>query len=188
MRLHGPASPSYRRFHAIKLWLEDELTLLEIVQQVGISRASFYVYRSAYLAEGIAGLNGRGRGRPRKPVSLPLEHAIMQGLRRMSCYHFPTLRRWVRHYGGDCPDWLLRKLAKKSIAENRYNFTEDGRQYQSRVARPEETVENGQLRLGLEAMDSPGLKPWFDLPRDDFNEWHPYMREGRPLLMPEWKW
>lgn len=188
MELHGPAMPSFKRFHAIKLWLEGEMELPQIIQLVGISRASFYAYRRAYLAEGIAGLNGRGRGRPRKPVSLPLEHAVRQGLRRMSCYHFPTLRLWVRHQGGDCPDWQLRKLAKQSITLNRFKFTESALQYRSRVAWPEEAQDNGQLRLDLEAMDSPGLKPWFDLPNDDWDELFPYMRPSRPLSMPIWRW
>ena len=112
----------------------------------------------------------------------------MQGLRRMSCFHFATLRQWVRHQGGCCSDWYLRKLAKKSIALNRYRFTENPHQYRLRMIVPREAPENGQLRLRLEAMDSPGLKPWFDLPRDDFDEWLPYMRQGRPLSMPTWKW
>ncbi len=189
MWLYGESSPSYKRYHAIQLWLEGELSVAEIVCQVGISRASFYVYRWAYLERGVAGLNGRGRGRPHKSASLPLEAAVMEGLRRMRWFHLPTLRHWVKHQGGNCTDWTLRRMARQSIAMNRFEFSGNWRERRAKLNNISVTVTDArQTLLDLKVVESSGLKAWYDLPADDFMEWQPYMRQGQPLTLPTLKW
>lgn len=196
MRQHGEGSVVHKRISAILLWLEGDLDVAAVAAQVGVSVASVYVYKKAYKTRGITGLTGRGPGRPQKTNSMPLELVIMHGLRRMRCFHLPTLRDWVKQYDAVSPDWTLRRLARRVISVNRFKFTQMRRPQSPRppyietsrtrltdaagASIPEGQSCDGQSLLNLDIVESPGLKAWFDLPPDDFLEWIPYMRQGRP--------
>jgi hypothetical protein len=117
-----------KRILVILLTLRRNLSVLQIAHRLGLARSTVFAYRRLYALGGIRALLAHtSRGRPPTPVSPRLDQVIVKGLRLLSWFNVPMLRKWISYHDRDYPSWTVRRWALMRIKRLRIKFPRDWR-------------------------------------------------------------
>jgi hypothetical protein len=170
-----------RRILVILCSLRGNRTVLQIAHRLGLARSTVFAYRRLYAVSGIEGLLAHTRrGRPATPVSPALDQIIVKGLRLLSWFNIPALRKWIGHYDRIYPVWTVRRWALSRIKRWHIRFPKDWRaelansyrEWQhsldptdnpyTRWRHQRALRESTEPTLALVVAESAGLLPWRD--------------------------
>lgn len=179
-----------RRLKVITLSLQTDLTIARIAAATGFSVASVKNYRATFKRGGLAALFGlRPPGRPLTPRPDALDTTLTHALERVDVVHLPFLRQWARHWGYDCPDWMLRQAVNR-LLKTKLSIAACARRRRHRCAvlkSPTIHSADTQLMLDLGTQKSNGLLSWYGL-RDEALAWSTGQINLSPMLFNEPRW
>lgn len=173
----APDPRARKRILVILCSLRGNRTALQIAHGLNLARSTVFAYRRLYAVGGIEGLLAHvRRGRPATPVSPALDQIIVKGLRLLSWFNVPILRKWISYHDQVYPSWTVRRWALARIVRLKIKFRQDWRTELASACREWrrsiEPTEGGRLRsalcdptqptLGLVGVESAGLLPWRD--------------------------